>query len=49
MVVFRDFGRALSRLAADFLRFLVQFIVLVHAISLVRAFAVKSTIGMTRA
>ena len=49
-VVLGDFGRTFSGFAADFLRFFSKLVVvLVHAISLVRAFAVKSTIGMTRA
>ena len=48
-VVLRDLGRFLGGFAADFLRFFVQFLVLDHAINLVRALAVKSTIGMTRA
>ena len=48
-VMFRNFRGALGGFAADFLRFVFQSFVLDHAISLVRAFAVKSTIGMTRA
>ncbi len=53
MVVLCDLGRAFSRLLADFLRLLVELIFvlcgLCHAISLVSAFAVKSTMGTTRA
>ena len=52
-VMLRDLGRPLGRLLADFLRFLVQMLFVfrgvVHAINLVRAFAVKSTMGTTRA
>ena len=49
-VVLRDFGRSFRGFAADFLRlFLKPVVVIVHAINLVRALAVKSTIGLTRA
>ena len=49
-VVLGNFGRALGGFAADFLGFVVQSVfVLDHAINLVRAFAVKSTMGTTRA
>ena len=48
-VVLGDFRSCLGGLAADFLRFFKSVFVLDHAINLVRALAVKSTSGMTRA
>ena len=48
-VVLGDFGRAVRGFLADFLGFVVQFFVFGHAINLVSAFAVKSTMGTTRA
>src|SRR3954452_11378155 len=48
MVVLGDLRRALRSLLADFLRLLVQLFVFAHAINLVSAFAVKSTMGTTR-
>ena len=47
-VVLLKLGRALRRFIADFLRFVVQ-LAFGHAINLVRALAVKSTMGTTRA
>jgi len=53
MVVFRHFWRALGRLPADLVRLLVKLVFVSgrigHAINLVSAFAVKSTMGTTRA
>ena len=52
-VVLGDLRRAFGRLLADFFRFLVKVSVVLrsfcHAINLVSAFAVKSTMGTTRA
>ena len=42
-------GRVLRGLLAELLGFVVQLFVLGHAINLVRALAVKSTMGTTRA
>ena len=49
MVVLGKLWRILRGLLADLLGFLVQLFVFGHAINLVRAFAVKSTMGTTRA
>ena len=49
MVVLGHFGRAVRRLLAQVLGFVVQLSVFAHAINLVSAFAVKSTMGTTRA
>ena len=51
MVVLGDLGSAVRGRLADFLRLLVQMFVVLgrHAINLVSAFAVKSTMGTTRA
>ena len=49
VIVLGELGRALRGLLADFLGFFVQFFVFGHAINLVSAFAVKSTMGTTRA
>ena len=53
MVVLRHFGRAVGRLLAKLLRLVVQLLFVLgrldHAINLVSAFAVKSTMGTTRA
>ena len=48
-VVLGQLGRAVRRFLADFLGFVVQLFVFGHAINLVSAFAVKSTMGTTRA
>ena len=52
MIVLGEFRRLGRRLLADLLRFLVQFVVvgaLGHAINLLKVWAVKSTMGTTRA
>ena len=53
MVVLGNLGSALRRLLADLLRLFVQLILVFrgvrHAINLVNALAVKSTMGTTRA
>ena len=51
MVVLAQLGRAVGGLLAKLLGFLVQlvFVLANHAINLVNAFAVKSTMGTTRA
>ena len=47
--MFLQFGRLLGGFLAQILGLVVQFPVVNHAINLVRAFAVKSTMGTTRA
>ncbi len=48
-IVLGKFGRVLRSFLADLLGVVVQLFVFAHAISLVSAFAVKSTMGTTRA
>ena len=48
-IVLGDLRGAFGRFLADFLGLLVEFFVFAHAINLVSAFAVKSTMGTTRA
>ncbi len=48
-VVLGHLGSAFGGFVADFLGLVVELVVLNHAISLVSAFAVKSTMGTTRA
>jgi hypothetical protein len=47
--VLGHFGSAFCGFLADFLRLFVKLFVVHHAINLVSAFAVKSTMGTTRA
>ena len=53
MIMLRHFGRAVGGLLAKLIGFVVQLVFVLgrfgHAISLVSAFAVKSTMGTTRA